>query len=212
MSINLVEVTTYERMPAMVNPDNPAFSGYFRRPTPKHLEVFAIIDNGSRSWREKFKVSSKKVSEEQIKEVIQFFNDTRRDKTLEKERTFVSLYHECEEVARYEDDQGMSGWLDPQGVFHPCGFGEHVKFALDILNKDEEHYRGSDEVGELVSNQYIPMSVMHLSTNGFISILGELTPEQITWFDMFFFKLAPSQRSTLTREAKKQGIKLKYDW
>jgi hypothetical protein len=210
-----VLISTYQRMTALVDPDNPAFSGHFKGKPKKHTEVYAIISNGVTQWREKFKVSSLKVAEEQIKEVLQFFNDTRRpEHPMEKERSFVEFYQEDEEVSRHEDDYGMSGWLDPDGVFHPCGFGEHVKYALDLFNDEDNRWKnvGSDEMEELATNQHIPLSNGEQSTGGFISILGQLTPPQVTWFNRFFYKLSSTQKTALSRAAKGQGIQLKYHW
>lgn len=211
----LVEVRTYQRVRAMVNPSNPAFDHYTGQKN-RHIKVHAIITDGTKSWREQFKVSNKKLAAEQVKEVIQFFNDTRLpDPPMEKERSFVELYIEDKEVARYEDDCGMSGWLDPEGVFHPCGFGEHVKYALDLLNQDlDAPFKPaySDEMHELSENQHISMSNGEQSVGGFISILGQLTPPQVVWFNRFFFKLSPTQRRVLTSKAKEQGMELKYAW
>lgn len=217
--MTLVEVTTYHQMTAKVNPDNPGFAHFFRRPSPPYVEVYAVVGDGVMTWREKFKVTSLDVAEEQIKEVIQFFNDTRRPEEKERERTFLHIYTEDEEVSIYEDDAGMSGWLDPDGVFHPCGFGEHVEYAMNIVLKEhmEDASRplrnGKEEVNNLIINQHIPMSVSNLSSGSFISILGRLTPPQVDWFNRFFFKLCPrTQRPVVVQAAREQGIKLKYDW
>jgi hypothetical protein len=209
------KVVTYQGMTAMVNPKNPGFNNYTKR-NNKYIEVHAIISDGTKAWREKFKVSFLSKAEEQIKEVIQFFNDTRRlEPPIEKERFFVEMYIEDEEVARYEDDKGMSGWLDPDGVFHPCGFGQHVDYALEIINKDADFFTPvhSDEMEDLAQNSHIPMSVVGQSTGSFVSILGQITPPQVDWFNRFFFKLCPrTQRQKVISAAEKQGIKLKYEW
>lgn len=210
----LVEVRTYQRMRAMVNPKNPSFDSYTGERN-RSIEVHAIISDGTKSWRESFKVSNKSVAEEQIREVIKFFNDTRlSDPPMEKERAYVGLYNEEEEVAQYEDDRGMSGWLDPEGVFHPCGFGEHVQYALDLYNRGQEQWKScsTDEMESLLENQHISMSNGEQSNGGFISILGKLTLPQIEWFNRFFFKLSPTQRWTVVKVAREQGIELKYDW
>lgn len=214
---NLVKVSTYQGMTAMVNPDNPSFSNFLRgRAKSRFIEVYAIVSDGTKQWREQFKVSSMKVAEEQVKEVLQFFNDTRRpEPPVEKERHFVSLYIEEPEVARYEDDYGMSGWLDPEGVFHPCGFGRHVEYVLELLNSDlDAPFKSahSGEIMEFAENQHIPMSNTEQSSGAFISILGDLTPPQVEWFNLFFFKLSSVQKSAVTKAAKEQGIQLKYDW
>lgn len=110
----------------------------------------------------------------------------------------------------------MSGWLDPDGIFHPCGFGDHVKYALELLNREEAQKgwtsASTDEMEELMMNQHISMSNGEQSTGGFISILGNITSQQVDWFNRFFYKLSGSQKATLTRIAQEQGIKLKYDW
>jgi hypothetical protein len=213
---NLMRVRTYHNMYAEVNSDNPCFNFHTGRNLP-FIEVFAICGD-NREWREKFKVTSHELAESQIKEAIQFFNDTRRpdEQGIEKERKFICLYIEDEEVAWRTDNDGMSGWLDPEGIFHPCGFGEHTVYALNLINKEEEKNgwknANTDEMEVLMENQHISMSVMEQSTGSFMSILGQLTPPQVEWFDRFFYKLAPTQRSTLSDKAKEQGIKLKYEW
>lgn len=210
-----VKVSTYHGMTAFVNPSNPGFSSYFRGKRVKSVEVYGLITDGTKSWRESFKVSNKKAAAQQIAEVIQFFNETRRPDDKEKERTFVGLYEEDKEVARYPDDCGMSGWLDPEGVFHPCGFGEHVQYALEIFNNEEStSFRPcyKEEMDELALNQHIPMSTEDMSSNSFISILGKLTPSQVEWFNRFFYKLSSAQRTAVARAAKEQNIQLKYDW
>jgi hypothetical protein len=211
--------TMRSRMMTRVNSDNPNFAHWFRRPVPTHIEVFAIVTDGVHTWREKFKASSLDVAEEQIKEVVQFFNNTIMPDENERERSFVCLYTDDEEAARYKDDIGMSGWLDPEGKFHPCGFGEHSEYAVRImleeLERDESApLRGAKEqVGRLTKNQHIPMSVSHLSSGSYIAILGQLTQAQVDWFNRFFYKLCPiTQRPAVVRAAKEQGVKLKYDW
>ena len=115
---------------AEVNGDNPAFYGYSGK-NERYIEVKGMISDGTKTWRENFKVTSLDVAQKQILEVIQFFNDTMHHG--ERPRSFVEFYHEDKEVARYKDNEGMSGWLDPEGIFHPCGFGEHIIYAEVIV-------------------------------------------------------------------------------
>lgn len=192
---------------AQVNPGNPNFDFHTRRSNP-YIETFAIIGNEKGQWREKFKVSSMSVAEEQIKEVIKFYNDTITS-PHDKPRHFVELYHEDEEVTMYKDDAGMSGWLDPDGVFHPCGFGEHVKYALEM---EEKLLDGNQAIDTVAANQHIAMSVSEQSSFSHIGILADLTSKQIEWFNRFFYKLSPAQRTELSNKAKEQGIQLKYMW
>ncbi|RPK19989.1 hypothetical protein [Paenibacillus xylanexedens] len=198
---------------ATVNKKNPSFNTWTGEEN-SYVLVQAICGDETGEWREQFKVTSLAVAEEQIREVIQFFNDTRVYPDKERERHFVSLYAEDEEVRRYRDDGGLSGWLDPNGTFHPCGFGEHVKYALDFAEKAGEEFRvmGSEDIEKLNANQHIPMSLNGQSASSFIGILADLTAPQIEWFNRFFFKLAPMQRSVVCKKAKEQGVKLKYQW
>jgi len=207
-------VQTYHRMRAEVNPENPNFEGYtgIRK---KNAERWAVVTNGVKTWRELFKIASDYSAEEQVKEVLQFFNDTRRPEMKEKERIFVGFYEEPEHVAKWADDEGMSGWLDPEGVFYPCAFGEHTSYAVQLFDRENRDVwtSGRDEMRNLTLNQHIPMSTWESSSQGYIAILGDLTEKQVDWFNQFFFKLCPrTQRGVVADKAQEQGIKLKFDW
>ena len=114
---------------------------------------------------------------------------------------------EDEEVSTYEDDEGMIGWLNPKGNFFPCQFGEHVLYANQLLQRIRK-----EDIDTLAENQHIPMSIDEKSNYEHIGILGDITPEQITWFNRFFDKLSRMQKSAIMSALEKQGKKLEFAW
>ena len=186
-----------------INSDLPAFN-YLTKEERPFVIVHAYIKSQKGFWKEAFKVSSADpiVAKDEIQEIIQFFNDTIR--TGEAERTLDSLVKPDPEVDRFEDGQGLTGWLDPKGEFHACAFGCHSVYAMEL-----EEREGSDA---LESNQHIPMSEFDQSGSQFISIMGEITDAQLEWFNRFYYKLSMSQRVVVEKKVKEQGKKLKYTW
>lgn len=201
----MVTVSIYGKV-VEVSETNPAFNFHTGRSLP-YIITFAIVGDGERIWREDFKVSNPEVAEEQIREVIQFFNDTTREG--ERGRIFHEMYVENKELQAYEDEQGMSGWLSPTGKFYPCGFGEHSIFAMKVLENKYEYDVSSDIARQ---NSFIPMSVDERSEFSHLSINEGITPEQMEWFNKFFYKLSRMQKGILSRACDQQGLKMKYDW
>jgi len=183
---------------------NPALS-YLRRNYLPYIEVKALIRNEKQVFREKIKVSNLEVAEQQIKEVMDFYNQTLQHGELERE--FVELWLEDEEVSTYEDDEGMIGWLDPKGNFFPCQFGEHVLYANQLLQRIRK-----EDIDTLAENQHIPMSIDEKSNYEHIGILSDITPEQVDWFNRFFDKLSRMQKSAVMSALEKQGEKLEFAW
>lgn len=198
-----MNVTVYDKT-IDVNINNPAFN-YLTGVNKPYIEVKAVIRDEKKKWKETFKVSSEEKAAEQIQEVIQFFNDTLQPR--ETPREFVSVWIEDEELSQYKDKEGMSGWLDPNGIFHPCEFGEHGIYAREKLQIFEQNV--SDV---LAQNQHIPMSVDERSHHSNIAIFGVITQEQLNWFNRFFDKLSFTQKSTVQNKTKEQGLSLEYEW
>ena len=197
-----MQVTVYDQE-TTVNPKNPAFN-YLTGFDNPYIEVKAVIKDSQKQWKETFKVTNMEAAEQEVREVIQFFNNTLRP--YEKEREFVSLWIEDEEVSRYKDKEGMCGWLNPEGEFFPCGFGEHNLYALNVLQKYE------DDLSIIAQNQHIPMSVDEQSSFSHIGIFGEITEKQLAWFNRFFDKLSSKQKGTVVKMLEEQGRKLDFEW
>lgn len=188
---------------ATINPENPSFNYRTGLDLP-FIEVKAVIKDNSKKWKETFKVTSLEKAEEQIKEVIQFFNDTLTGS--EREREFASLWFDDEEASQFKDGNGMSGWLNPEGEFFPCGFGEHNIYAMNTMQEYNE------DLEVFAENQHIPMSVNDQSSFSHIGILGQITEPQLKWFNRFFDKLSSNQKSILSRKCKEQDLQLDFDW
>lgn len=71
-----------------VNENNPSFD-YLTGENNKFINVKAIIKNEKTQWEEDFKVGSKILAEQHVKEVIQFYNYTLRPQ--ESPREYVKL-------------------------------------------------------------------------------------------------------------------------
>lgn len=185
------------------NENLPAFNYITGRNLP-FIEVKAVI-KGYQKYKEVFKVSSMETAEEEIKEIIDFFNASLTQG--EREREFISLFIEDEEVAKYNDNEGMTGWLDPSGKFFPCEEGEHSLYAYEITNRMDQEGRK-----ELEINQHIPMSKGDLDGKPYLFISGKLTPEQVVWLNRFFDKLCRCQKGTVKMEMEKQGFSLDFPY
>ena len=90
---------------------------------------------------------------------------------------------------------GLTGWLDPEGEFHPCNYGEHNKFAEKIIDSYGAYSRLRDEL------LYIPMGAAFNEKESyvFINIDSEkaeplITQKQKEWFDKNFSRLAKGQQ------------------
>lgn len=185
-----------------VDNTNPSFNYWLNQDLP-FIEIKAVISDGTKKWKEKFKVTNIMIAEKQVKQVIEFFNATRPHPD-DLERKYISLYLESEELMKFKDDEGMSGWLNPEGEFFACGFGEHVVYASEMMERME--------VDELAENNHVPMSHDSSSSYSHIGILGKLTEKQIEWFDLWFDKLSSEQKSGVKKAYEEQGIEMEYAW
>ena len=89
----------------------------------------------------------------------------------------------------YETENfGLSGWLTPEGKFHPCEHGEHWKFASHVMEQDKDtlHHMQYVSMGS-VGNYFKTYS--HL----FIPIDG-LTDNQKAWFEKHYRYLDVEQK------------------
>lgn len=85
-----------------------------------------------------------------------------------------------------EKQTGLIGWLDPEGVFHPCAWGEHHIFA-------EKYYDESNAENE----QYVKLASHKWDVKksyAFIPPAG-LTEVQKEWFSKHFTDLDEEQQS-----------------
>lgn len=192
------------RIPVEVSKDNPSFNFWLDQDLP-FIKVKAVITDKERRWKEVFKVTSLERAEEQVLEVIQFFNDTRPFPD-EKERHYVGLYLESEELMNVPDDNGMSGWLNPAGEFFACGFGEHSRYAKEIMRNHQARSK------DAADNDHIPMSHYEQSSFSHMAILGKITIPQEEWLNLWFDKLSPVQKAVVKNAFEEQGLKLDYDW
>lgn len=202
----MVTVKVYGKT-AEVNETNPNFNFHTNQNLPFiNVEVLIGDEDGSRIWKETIKATNLEEAERQGQELITFFNDTIQKG--EKRRGFFGFYQEDEEVAKYKDEEGVSGWLNPEGQFYPCGFGEHSRYAREVLEIMDIDVDSED----VANDGHIPMSCNEQSTLSHIGILGDITESQLEWFNRFFYKLSSSQKSDLKKAVEKQGLKLKYNW
>lgn len=192
-------VTVYGKQ-AEVNEHNPSFNIHLGSNLP-YVMVKAIMGDERGKWVEPIKVSSLENAEQEGKEVIQFYNDTLQQG--ERIRKFHGLHQEDADVSSYEDREGMTGWLTPQGEFIPCKFGEHAVYANQFMENATSEER-------MVENQYIPMSEDSRSKYSHITILAELTSEQMDWFNRFYYKLSWIQNRMVQDAFKKQNKTLKW--
>lgn len=183
-----------------VNENNPSFN-YLTGLEHKFIQVKALIKNEKSEWIEKIKVSSINEAEQQVKEVIKFYNDTIVEPN-DLEREFIKLCLEDEEQVKYEDGEGFTGWLTPEGEFLPCKFGEHWKVANELTKSNKEDIRQQIE-----KNQYISMyNGEYGGKSEYVTILGELTEHQIKWFKRFADKFTLRQKLCIETAFKEQGL------
>ena len=107
--------------------------------------------------------------------------------------------------------KGMTGWLSPDGVFYECSYGEHYKFAQELMSTNPEldseririgHEQGTVIHGEIALREleWIPMGVPSNGRGGvdYIHIpLEGRTEEQIEWFEENYYHLSELQQSIL---------------
>ena len=93
---------------------------------------------------------------------------------------------------------GLTGWLDPEGVFHPCGFSEHSEYAQKIL----ESYNTWDAYDRIRDEKlYIPMGGDYDENDAYVFLNIDndklepiITDKQKKWFDDNFHRLAKGQQ------------------
>lgn len=93
---------------------------------------------------------------------------------------------------------GLTGWLDPKGVFHPCKYGEHNILAQEVMDSDLP-YQSYEKLKE--QKHYIPMGVSPDSSDSYVfihidqtSLEPVITKEQIQWFKTNFNELDRGQK------------------
>lgn len=92
--------------------------------------------------------------------------------------------------------KGLTGWLDPEGVFHPCGYGEHHLFAHKIMDG------GSPSISYdrlRFERMYIPMGSSNRENGSYIFINIDkgkplVTDKQKKWLKENFDKLDRMQK------------------
>lgn len=94
---------------------------------------------------------------------------------------------------------GLTGWLDPEGVFHPCEYGEHRDYAMDIIDS----FNAYDKLR--YEEYYIPMGADYDEDRAyvFLNIDQEklepiITDKQRKWFDDNFDRLAKGQKEMVS--------------
>lgn len=100
-------------------------------------------------------------------------------------------------------NEGMTGWLSPEGQFHPCGYGEHYDLASELVqehvNKEEVKEKRKEtfentgrpitsERGLLELMTWIPMGVPKWGSQPskdylFINYKVGVTENQKKWFE-----------------------------
>jgi hypothetical protein len=182
-----------------VNENNPSFNYWLNQDLP-YIEVKAIITDGTRTWRENIKVSNIKMAENQCKEVIEFFNNTRPNKS-DLCRKFLGIHTESKTIPEKQDNEGLCGWLTPKGEFIENDIGEHGRFVQQFFNEPikPKHYT------EIYRKGFIRLAD-RLTED--VNINSKLTTEQITWIRKNIDLFSEGQKSILKREFKKQGLEL----
>lgn len=84
-------IINYRGKPTEVNEYNPSFN-YLTGNNIPYIEVEARFGNEVREWKETINVSSLKNADKEIKEVIDFFNNTRSE--YESIRKYVGLWND----------------------------------------------------------------------------------------------------------------------
>lgn len=94
-------------------------------------------------------------------------------------------------------NKGLTGWLDPSGVFHPCRYGKHSVLAMEVMDSDYP-YTSCDRLKE--DHNYIPMGVCPDGDSYvFLNIDQKqlkpiITDEQIKWFEQHLNELDDEQK------------------
>ncbi|KLA07118.1 hypothetical protein B4086_5594 [Bacillus cereus] len=108
--------------------------------------------------------------------------------------------------------KGMTGWLSPEGVFHPCEYGEHSELANETVWGSEtlrkERARITYEQGSVAHEQevlkellWIPMGIPRWGSQEnmdylFVSYKGS-TAEQDKWLKENYQELSEPQQKML---------------
>lgn len=94
------------------------------------------------------------------------------------------------------ETKGLTGWLDPKGVFHPCEYGEHRYFAEEIIG--DYPFTSYDRLRD--EKFYIPMGT-NFNDDGYVFLSIDkdklepiITDEQKKWFDENFKRLDKGQQ------------------
>lgn len=100
-------------------------------------------------------------------------------------------------------EQGLTGWLSPEGEFYPCKYGEHYQFATKVLSEDAklnqdrfpmEYEKGTAITGSeaLKELYWVAMGVdyIHIPSLGF-------TRPQAEWINRNLIDLSDPQRGML---------------
>lgn len=108
--------------------------------------------------------------------------------------------------------KGMTGWLSPTGVFHPCEYGEHSQLASETVWGSEtlqkERVRLTHEQGSVAHTEdvlkellWIPMGIPRWGSQAnmdylFVSYKGS-TAEQDKWLQEHYQELSEPQQKLL---------------
>ncbi|MFE8701044.1 hypothetical protein ACFYKX_10535 [Cytobacillus sp. FJAT-54145] len=99
---------------------------------------------------------------------------------------------------------GLSGWLDPEGQFHPCSYGRHHEFAQDemerLANLGDYPYESVDQLRE---RSYIPMGGSSTGWYVFLPINHEtykpmVSKAQYAWFQTHWHELDAEQQEMVS--------------
>jgi hypothetical protein len=97
--------------------------------------------------------------------------------------------------------KGLTGWLDPEGIFHPCDYGEHSIFAQEVI--DDYPYSAYDRLR--YEKFFIPMGSLWDESRSYVFInIDEkiiepiITEEQRKWFVENFNKLDLGQKEMVS--------------
>lgn len=74
----------------------------------------------------------------------------------------------------------QTGFIAPNGDFHPCDYMDHINAADDVLQIYYGATGGCDPESELIDKGWIVIHLMTFIDNGYLfKFKGPLTPEQI---------------------------------